>query len=132
MVYKVKQKRVLDYSYHYLRFPGPGGVHMQLHAGLTFLQLRIVYNQDLHKCQSDLVRVKPFIIFATWVVREIGLMSFPTDLTGICLGRGGHNCVFQRRRYNAFTQRGIIHISNQWREFKGELLEYYIRYAIWS
>ena len=58
MVYKVKpfsevrKKELLHYSYHYLSLPGPGGVHMQLHAGLTFLQLRIVYNQDLHKCQG--------------------------------------------------------------------------------
>ena len=34
---------------------------------------------------SDLVRVKPSIIFATWFVSEIGLMSFSTDLRGICL-----------------------------------------------
>ena len=47
-------------------------------------------------------------------------------------GRGEHICVFQRRRYNTFTQRGITHISNQWRNFKGELLEYYFRYTIWS
>ena len=38
------------------------------------------------------------------------------------LSKAYHNCVFQRRRYNAFTQRGIIHISNQWREFKNEPL----------
>ena len=37
---------------------------------------------------SDLVKEKPSIIFATWFVREIGLMSFSTDLGGICLGRG--------------------------------------------
>lgn len=55
MVWSVRSnpgKRVLHYSYHYLRLPGPGGVHIQLHAGLTFLQLQIVYNQDLHKCQG--------------------------------------------------------------------------------
>ena len=34
------------------------------------------------------MRVKPSIIFATWFDREIGLMSFSTDLGGICLGRG--------------------------------------------
>ena len=39
--------------------------------------------------------------------------------------------MFQGRSYNAFAERGIIHFRNQWREFKGELLEYYIRYAIW-
>ena len=37
---------------------------------------------------SDPVRVKPSIIFATWFVREIVLMSLSTDLGGICLGRG--------------------------------------------
>ena len=47
-----KKSRVLHYRYHYLRLPGPGGVHMQLHGGLKFLQLRIVYNQDLHKFQG--------------------------------------------------------------------------------
>jgi len=30
-----------------------------------------------------------------------------------------------------FQQLQIV-ISNQWREFEGELLEYYIRYTIWS
>ena len=41
-----------DLHYHYLRLRGPGGLHMQLHAGLTFDQLQIVCNQDLPKCKG--------------------------------------------------------------------------------
>lgn len=49
---KSAKKKIWHYSYHYLRLRGPGGLHMQLHAALTFQQLQIVCNQDLHKCQG--------------------------------------------------------------------------------
>ena len=43
-------KKVLHYSYHFLRLRGPGELHIQLHAELTFQQLQIVCSQD--KCQG--------------------------------------------------------------------------------
>ena len=82
---------------------------------------------------SDLVRVKPSIIFATWFVREIGLMSFPTDLGGICLGRGGgaQLRVSEKEVQRLHTKRYYTYQQSVARVQK-RTFEYYIRYAIWS
>ena len=98
-----------------------------------------------HSSSCELFAIKIFINAREWpceskafhYFRHLVCQGDRPNVVFNRLGRhlftqGEHNCVFQRRRYNTFTQRGIIHISNQWRKFKGELLEYYIRYTIWS
>ena len=56
------------------------------------------------------MRVKPFIIFAIWFVREIGLTSFSTDLGGICLDRGDTIACF-REGCTTPSHKEVLYIS---------------------